>query len=118
MKTEEKLLKIVQRLDAKTQAGEIRWEQTGRSNVFQTAFPSYVVKLTSTRNREGFDDEDIIVSIVDESGLILESASDVDIKKAFPAVEAYATMKRLYDLARREALGVDAALDSLLGELD
>jgi hypothetical protein len=118
MTTVEKILKIIQRLDAKTQAGKIQWEKTGRSNVFQTAFPNYIVKLASTRDRDDPENEDIIVSIVDESGVVLESASDVDIKQAFPAIEAYKIMKGLYDTARREALGVEAALDSLLGELE
>jgi len=90
-------------------------EQTGRSDVFQTALPSYVLRLATAQGRGG---EDYIVSIVDAFGTVLESASDVDVKKAFPAVQAYALMKELYEMARRSALGVDAALDSLLAELE
>jgi hypothetical protein len=117
MRTEEKLLKLFQRLHAKTKAGEIKWEQTSRSDVFQTAFPNYVVKL-SARPSDSGEAFDYFVSIVNENGVVLETASDIDISKAFPAVEAYKTMRELYDMARREALGVNAALDSLLGELE
>jgi hypothetical protein len=115
MTTEEKIARIVQRLHAKTAAKEIKWERTSRSDVFQTALPNYVVKVSTTPSDQSMG-LDYVVSIVDASGAVLESASDVDVTKVF--TQAYPMMKDLYEMARRSALGVDAALDSLLAELE
>jgi|ERR1017187_1474884 hypothetical protein len=110
MTTEEKLITLVKRLHAKTKAGEIRWEQTTANGVFQTAFPSYTVKLA----KRGAD---YSISILDEMGTTLESSDDAQLAAAFPERSVYQTMRELYDMARRVALGVNEALDSLLGEL-
>ena len=50
-------------------------------------------------------------------GTTLESSDDAQLAAAFPERSVYQTMRELYDMARRVALGVNEALDSLLGEL-
>lgn len=117
MSTEEKILKLVQRLHTKTKDGEIVWEKTGGKDVYQVAFPNYTVKVFCRPNGGDPTALDYIVSIVDEAGSVIERASDVDISSAFPQVKALLMMRELYTLARRQALGVDSALDSLLADL-
>jgi len=60
---------------------------------------------------------DFVISIINEYGSVVETSDDVALAQAFPSSGVYAKMQELHELARREALGVDAALDSLLGEL-
>ena len=115
MTTEERMLKLVQRLHLKTMTGEVSWQATSRAGVFQLAFPTHVVKLSVSRNED--DSLDYVVSISNESGTVIESASDVDLKDVPPDIRSFTVMKDLYERARRQALGVDEALDSLLGEL-
>jgi hypothetical protein len=43
----------------------------------------------------------------------VDAAADLTVKR-----EAYARMENLYHAARRKAMGVDAALDTLINELD
>lgn len=118
MSTEEKVLKLVERLYAKTEAGEIPWERTSARGVFQVAFPSYTVKLSSRPNDENPESPDYIVSILDESGVVIERATDIELQKVAIDLKVFQMMDDLYTTARRRALGVDSALDSLLGELD
>ena len=49
--TEEKILKLVQRL-AKTKADEMPWEQTTRAGVFQVVLQNHIVKLSTRPNAE------------------------------------------------------------------
>lgn len=114
---EEKLFRLVQRLNAKTLAGGVVWERTSTRNAFQTSFPTFVVRLAETWE-EGADAPDYVISIRDESGLTIERATDVELTGAVPDSNAFSVMRDLYNLARRQALNVDSALDSLLTELE
>jgi hypothetical protein len=107
MNTEEKKLKLVQRLHTKTRAGEIAWERTAHADVFQTAFPNHTVKLSP----------DYVVEIADETGTVIESIRDVDIRRVFPQTKAHQLIEELHTMARGQGEGVDSALDSLLVEL-
>jgi hypothetical protein len=107
MNTDEKKLKLLQRLHAKTRAGEIAWERTAHADVFQTAFPNNTVKLSP----------DHVVEIANETGTVIESITDVDLKRVFPQTKAHQLIEELYTMAHRQAEGVDGALDSLLVEL-
>ena len=72
----------------------------------------------SSRPSDGNESLDYIVSIFDESGTVIESASDVELQKVAPGTaKVFGMMEDLYATARRNALGVDSALDALIGEL-
>lgn len=113
---EEKLLRLVQKLHAKTLGGGVVWERTSSHNAFQTAFPTFVVRLYE-QWEDGAEQPDYGISIRDESGVTIENATDVELTKAIPDCNAFSTMRDLYTAARRQALNVDSALDSLLTEL-
>lgn len=117
MSTEERILKLVQGLLAKTTSGEMAWERTSTSGVFQVAFPSYTVKLSIEPNNDNPDANDYFVWILDETGHIIERASDVELQRKFPTKRVVQLMDDLYSAARRHAMDVDGALDSLLSEL-
>ena len=105
--------KLVDLLDKKQREGKLSWETTEKVKIFQTAFTDYSVRITERRNENGADD--IFISVFNEEGDLLEEFSDLSVGSELP--RAYETMSRLYESARREALGVDKALDSLLDEL-
>ncbi len=118
MSTEEKILKLVQGLLAKTKSGDVIWERTSSPNVFQAAFPRYTVKISERGDGSEPLLVNYVVSILDESGTVIERASYLDdLAKKFPQMNNSGLMKELYSVARRQALGVDSALDTLLSEL-
>jgi hypothetical protein len=114
--TEQKMLKLVQRLHAKTAAGQVPWEQTATEDVFQASFPNYVVRIF--RKPGSSAEPDYLLTIRDAVGKLIESTSDVAINEAISDAKAFTLMKELHDMARRQVFGVDKALDSLLSELE
>jgi hypothetical protein len=106
--------KLIDLLAAKQRQGKLAWEETERPKTFQVAFSQSAVRISE---RAGEDDtDDIWISVFDEQGRLLEEFSDVDLKNEVQSV--YSKMYELYEAARRAALGVDKALDSLIDELD
>ncbi len=107
---------LVQKLYRRTGDGGVEWEETEIEGVFQTAFPEYTIRL-STETPDGHvrASEDYVLTIFNSRGLKIEEVSDVDL--AEDLVESYEVMKHLYGAARRKAMGVEQALDSLLSAL-
>jgi hypothetical protein len=103
-----KLTKILMELVQKTDKGSLAWEPTAEEGVYQVSFPRFTVQLSP-------NGPDIVLSILNSEGTIIEEAADAEFSDHIPA--PYQTMKKLYANARRQALGVDAALDELLDEL-
>ncbi len=114
MTVEEKLWKLVQLLDERTEANTVAWEAIPNKKAFQTAFPNSAVRITEVDTEES---PDYVISVFNESGTLIERASDVDIGTAIPNTKSFAKMADLYKRARRGALGVDRALDHLLESL-
>lgn len=106
--------KLVELLKQKQREGKLAWEETEKPTTFQVAFSESAVRISE---RPGDDNtDDVYLSVFDNQGRLLEEFSDVDLKGDLQ--NAYGKMYELYEQARRAALGVDKALDSLIGELD
>ena len=112
MGTKEKLSTLIQRLSERTKAGEISWERTIEPSVFQTAFPNFVITIANHPRYGVYD-----LSVIDETGAVLESANNEELSEAMYPVQSSEAMSDLYTMARRNALDVDHALDSLLSEV-
>ena len=112
-----KLLKLIQLLYKKALADEVTWETTVQSGVFEASFTAYSITVSEVRNRET-SDTDILLSIFNESGELVERTLDTDFAGYREEPSVYAMMSFIYNNARRTALGVDMALDSLLLELE
>jgi len=100
---------LVSKLSLKTQAGEVRWEETGEERTYQASFPGYAVHVFPRG-------EDYILQIFNDDGNLIEEVSDRDLTSYMG--NAYIQMKELYELARRNAMGVEQALDKILSCLD
>lgn len=116
LSTEARMFALITRLHANTAQGKIQWERTSAQEVYQASFPNYAVRVS---RKQGDPDvgPDYFVSVRDEQGSVIESVGDVEVDQAVPNSRAYQLMSELHAMARRRALGVDKALDSLLNEL-
>ena len=114
---EGKLGRLVQVLQQRTNEQKIVWEQTVNEDVFQVAFPSYTLQIGY---RPGSDNQmDYFIRILDDYNKTVEEATDVDLQPELGGVQqSYNTMDALYGSARRQAMGVDKAIDSILSELE
>jgi hypothetical protein len=102
----EKLVEIAKLLLENTKAGNVRWEKTSKKGQFQTPFAKYTILLAGP---SAVPD----LFLCDEDGDIVEDFTYM------AAIDAglLETMKELYELARRRALGADDALDEIVNIL-
>ena len=112
----QKTADIIIKISKKTQDDLIEWETTERAGKYQVSFSNYSIRIFKSISNETPGDDDYIIQVINGYGETVEEVSDVDIKSLLP--DAYKIMKNTYELARRKAMGVDEALDSILDELD
>lgn len=107
---DEKLVRLARLLYERTKDGDIRWEETALRDTFQCSFPSYSV-LISQKSFSGLADPKPmrILKICNEEGKTIEEISD-----AAPPLSGRIELKELFELARRDAMGVEKALDEIL----
>ena len=119
MTAEEKLWLLIQTLVMKTAQGAVVWEATAAKNAYQASFPEYGVRIVESQ-RPDYSDPTYLLEVLDGNGKVIERADNTDVLEAVPqaGIQARRTMRDLYNTARRHALSVDTALDSLLSELE
>ena len=110
----EKMARLILRLIHQTDVGKLQWEETSTSNAFQTAFSGYtVISREVSVPLQGTPD--YYISILNETGQTVETVSDSQLHDDLR--DPVGTMRDLHEKARRQAMGVDEAIDSILSEL-
>lgn len=110
-----KIAQIVSKLVSATKDGKITWEETETEDVFQVSYPNYSIRLSIEPSQTEIDTYDVVISIYNEIGKKLESATDVDLKDELS--NSYGDMKALYDSAKGYSLGIEQTLDKILSDL-
>ena len=111
-----KLAILVNKLADKTTDHKINWEETARGDSFQVSFPEYSIIIDTCESETESGQIDYRIAILNNEGRIIESAVDPDFKDYIE--DPYLIMKDMYETARRQTLGVEDALDSILEKLD
>ena len=114
-----KIATIVNKLCESTRGGNIEWNQTEKEDVFETSYPDFAMRLSTRpkKDREAPSGAiDYVISIYNSSGILMESASDIELNNAMD--NAYETLSSLYNTARGYALGTEQILDSIISTLD
>lgn len=112
----EKVSKLIDLLYEKTKSSKITWEESEKDNVYQMSFPKYSVRMFIRENQQDFTSQDYFIQIINENGTVIDEVSDLDVKDIIDG--SYKKMEEMYNLARRQALGVDEALDIILNNLN
>ncbi len=116
-----RIIALIQQLYQQTLSGKIKWEKTSHKSAFQTALPTYAIRISSSY---GLTEAVYELTIYDKEGDVIESV-DTDTSPAFLkgkeaddlSPETHRALVELFGEARRRALDVDQALDSLLATL-
>lgn len=104
---------LAQRLVARQAKGRLDWKETETEGLFQVSFPDYSIRIQLQENPYGRDYA--VVSIYNDEGTELDTFTSLALQDEWP--DANEQLVQLYQFARRAALGVDKAIDSLLREL-
>ena len=116
--TNDKYLRLVTRLIEKTRRGEANWQIAPDDGVFTLPLADYSVNIAQLRSNSSSYETDIVISLVDPTGTTMDSVRDFELaSELHEPNKLIAAMERLYAEARRKALGIDQALDAVLGEL-
>ena len=119
--TEEKLITLAEKLEAKTVAGTMFWEQTALDDQYQTNLSTVVIQIASLNTEDGGVDYKLI--LIDHAGNVVEVMYDEDLTNMYKRVgkaskNGFYLLQSIYKNAKRSALGVDKTLDKVLTELD
>ena len=109
---EKKLIVLMNKIYARTKASVLDWEPTEVPNILAVKLADYTISI----ERAGETDkapESFNLSIANSDGLVIQELSDYLASK-----NGFADMKDLFDRARRQAVGINDALDDLIRELD
>ncbi|MFZ5705866.1 MAG: hypothetical protein ACOY5R_11445 [Pseudomonadota bacterium] len=119
MTPSEKYQTLVERLYRKTIARDIGWSFQEGIGAFATIAGRMII-LSAHRSATGNPLE--VVQIKNQEGKTIDRFDDEDIRGEPPAdmlCDGYwALMKNLREIAVRQAVGADDAIDDILGELD
>lgn len=107
-----KTAQLVARLLYRTEEGEVKWEETETEGVYQVAFPEYSIRVYSRSysNEDGNGEPYFGLAIFNDHGSLVEEVWDPTLDNEF----TYHVLRKLYEGARRKAMGVEQALDNLL----
>ena len=112
-----RLGEVVTRLARKTVANEINWKRTETEGVFQHALPNYTLRF-SEEDIEGQTSPDYVLTIYNQDGEVIEEVGDPELARHEDVDDAFNIMREAYEAARRQAMGIDKALDELMNYLN
>ena len=112
----ERLIKMLSLLLQRTNEQKLVWEQSVDDDLYQVAFQNYTVQIGYRSSSQRFGDMDYFIRISDENNKTVEEATDVDLQNDLE--DSYKIMADLYVKARRQAMEVDKAIDSILSSLE
>ena len=112
--SDERLLKLIQRLSDLTAKGRVAWKEAERGEAFLASFSGHSVSISVRKSRLSSDQSEYFIRILDQWGDTVEEVGDED----FQTEQVFTMLKQLFEKARRIARGVDVALDEILRELD
>lgn len=107
-----KISTLVDKLISLSRDGKLAWEETVDENTFLTAVSGFGVDI-SKAGVSPFSDYRLRVS--DQVGKTLE---DVRVKRSGADSEDWEKIDELFEIARRNARDVDAALTTLISSLE
>ena len=113
----EKLGILAVKLRDRTVAGDVNWEETAKTGVYQATFSDNTIQISLSLS-EVPDEVDVTVVVLNDVGNEIESFTDSDIGPLIEDESAYKVMRETYDTARRLALGTEQVINSIIEALD
>jgi hypothetical protein len=106
--TNEKLVSAISLLLARTESNKIKWESDSWIDGYSIVFDENKVSVR-------YNGKYHVFAIHDEDGNIIEEIADPEINKEFQSSQNL--IAKIFELARRNSLGLDDILDNIIGKL-
>lgn len=114
----QKIATVIEALSNNTAMQKISWKKTEEDSQFSVSFPNYsaIIAKDVYVDVHGHECADYSLKITNSDGEIVEEIADDDLREYIH--EPWQLMKEMHDTARRQAMGVEKALDDILEQLD
>ncbi|MBN1460130.1 MAG: hypothetical protein JXA57_11385 [Armatimonadetes bacterium] len=114
---QERMRLLLSRLIEQTASGKIRWSQTDREQHF--LYSGSKSSVTISLEEDKFNQR-YTMALLNNNGVVVEALeddweADGGDRRAAPWND---DLERLFDLARREAMGIDKLLDAALSDIE
>ncbi len=114
----QRLQALAKRLIVLTEQGKVEWREGAAQDSFQLAVPNASVSIST---RDGDGRAPYVMEVFSGDGAVVDSIEteawwDDETEEFYPR-PWNELLERLYELARRNVLNIDAVLDTLLSEL-
>ncbi|HEX8345149.1 MAG TPA: hypothetical protein VF657_10520 [Actinoplanes sp.] len=113
------MVELAERLLTRTLDNQIRWIDTDRDD--QYLYPASTSGVTIERGEDRFDGPIYQLTLLNADGKAVQELSSETFQNTnqeFEAAPWNLVLERLFDAARREALGIDSLLDKTLKDID
>jgi hypothetical protein len=112
----EKWALVVDRVAERTMKGNLEWEDTERTHVFQTSFPDYTIRIGKSPPSTGPDSTDeIVVTLHNRWGTAIGEISEREYADAGRSPQRLIST---YEKARDMAFRVEQSLEDVLRYLE
>ena len=108
---DEKLNRLIDTLNSKTESGKLSWEETAADSEFLANFSAYGVSIA--KKSYPTNPPDYTLTLLNSEGEDMETSREAD-----PSRSKYRELQRLFTLARRSARNVNEGLDAILKILE
>ncbi len=106
---EQKFVELLSQLRDRTRENKVKWSPSIHANVVQASFPHHTVQIEvqpyPLKAR-------YLLRILNGEGTLIEEMKDSQLESSFP--DSRQILDELFVLARRQAFGVDQAIDELV----
>ncbi len=106
-----KISVILDRLHKNTMNGDIDWEESIEESLYEVSFSNFTTRISYYENIDQY-----ILQIINDEGKVIEGVQHDDLHEFL--TDPRGMMKEIYEKARRQVLGVEDALDTILENLD
>lgn len=122
-KTRDKVLNIIHRLHLRTRDGSIQWREGDDARGFVTELGDFTLVARRFPDPAYPDEPDYGLQIFNTAGREIETISNVTLRPVMDRITSeglnpYVVLQQIYEMARRQALRVDDALESILRTLN
>jgi len=115
-------LRLIQLLYLRTKERAVQWTPDTTAGAFVASFQDYAIRIRAQADMDFPDQPDYFVEILDEAGRAVDNLSNYSFstmmeEKTQEGLNPYQVLAETYVAAKRQALGADQALKSLLEQL-
>jgi hypothetical protein len=120
-----KLIELAQKISERSGVSpNLYWEKTPSEDEFQATLSKFVIQISRLAGRQSVE-PDYYLNILDKDGTVLESLSDAKLTEMLRVAgliregyTGYTILESIFTKAKRGALGLEKAIDSIISELD